>query len=162
MTASDIRGRLVTNCIAAVADMHGFSPREVEEFERLAGKPLPLAYRQFLEAVGHGAGTFLQGTSVFYGQVTALTDAQGRTDTARDLLAKNGFEGQLPDDAFVFYLHQEYEFGYFRIGEGDNPPVYQYWEGSDRPPQLAWPSFTDYLVEVIGNRMEALRRMARD
>lgn len=154
MTPSEIRDQLVANGIAAVTDIYGCTQLEIENLERLVGSPLPLAYKQFLLAIGHGAGAFLNGTDVFYGQVATLTDA------AKMLLAENGLPDELPKDGFVFYMHQGYEFGYFQTGDGADPPVYQYVEGNGAP-KLVWPSFTGYLVDMIRIHRQALHGQPR-
>src|ERR671930_627899 len=127
----ELRDQLVANGIATVTEIRGCTQIEIENLERIVGNQLPIAYRQFLLAIGRGAGAFLKGTDVFYDQVATLTDE------ARVLLAENGMQDELPEDAFVFYMHQGYEFGYFRIGDGADPPVYQYVEGSGAP-KLVW------------------------
>ena len=155
MGSSELRNQLVTNGVATLAEIRGCTPHEIEELERLVGKNLPLSYKDFLLTVGHQAGGFLRGTDKLYEHVAEFTDA------ARELLAENGLPGGLPEDAFVFYMHQGYEFGYFRAGEGDDPPVYQYFEGNGSP-KLVWPSFTGYVVDMIRLHVEALRREPRD
>ena len=150
MTADEIRDQLVIQGIADGADIHGCTQREIEDLERVVGTALPRAYKQFLLAVGHRAGAFLRGTDVFYGQVPALTDG------ARALLVENGVQDKLPQDGFVFYMHQGYEFGYFQIGEGDDPPIYQVVEGAGAP-EIVWSSFTDYLVDMIRIHTQALQ-----
>jgi hypothetical protein len=32
----------------------------------------------------------------------------------------------MPPDAFVFWMHQGYQFCFFRTSDGDDPPVYYY------------------------------------
>ncbi len=92
---------------------------------------------------------------MFYNQVATLTDE------ARGLLTENGLQEDLPEDAFVFYMHQGYEFGYFLIGDGEDPAVYQYVEGGGSP-KLVWPSLTAYLVDMIRIHTEALQRRPHD
>lgn len=154
MRPAELRSRLVTNGIATLEELRGCTPREIEELEQAAERPLPCAYKDFLLVVGHQKGRFLRGTDTLYPYVARLTDA------ARELLAENGLQGELPEDAFVFYLHQGYEFGYFRFAEGDDPPVYQYFEGKGLP-KLVWPSFTNYLVYMIRSYTDAIKREAR-
>ena len=154
MTPSEIRDQLITNGIAASEEIRGCTPHEIEELERMAGKPLPRAYNDYLLAAGHQAGRLLRGTDKSYGIVAGLTQA------ARELLAENDLEGELPGDAFVFYMHQGYEFGYFRFSGGEDPPVYQYVEGGGLP-KLVWPSFTVYLVERIRSSANAVQRETR-
>ncbi len=155
MQAVDIRAQLLGGGIAAATDLRGCTQREIDDLERRVGAPLPGAYQQFLAAIGHQAGAFLRGTDVSYGQ------ARGLTDAAKALLAEDAALHNLPEDAFVFYMHQGYEFGYFRLGAGEDPPVYQYVEGRGRP-RVAWPSFTAYLVDAMEGHRQALRRHSQD
>jgi len=57
----------------------------------------------------------------------------------------------LPSDAFIFSMHQGYEFWYFRISEGDNPPVYGFHEGEADPQLLVaqFPTFMDYILTLM-------------
>jgi hypothetical protein len=152
--ANDIRVQLVTAGIAAATDLQGCTRSEIEDLERLVGAQLPAAYEQFLLAIGHRAGAFLQGTDVSYAQVVGLADA------ARALLTENGLPDALPKDAFVFYMHQGYEFGYFPPGAGEDPPVFPYVEGQGGP-QLVWPRFTAYLADMMRFHGQAIKRRSR-
>lgn len=95
---------------------------EVRALEERAGRPLPEVYKEFLLWMGHGAGGFLAGTHCLYEH---LPDIQ---EGAVELLEENTFPEPLPDDAFVFLMHQGYQFMFFRLSEGDDPPVYYYHE----------------------------------
>lgn len=48
---------------------------------------------------------------------------------AEALLQDDCFPVPLPDDAYVFVMHQGYEFYFVKLSEGGNPPVYYYLEG---------------------------------
>lgn len=74
--------------------------------------------------MGHGAGTFMLGSSFFYND---LIDNQ---KYAQELLEEDHFPIPLPPDAFVFFMHQGYQFSFFRESDGDDPPVYYYLEGT--------------------------------
>lgn len=52
-------------------------------------------------------------------------------EDAKILLEENNFPEVLPADAFVFWMHQGYQFAFFRIGEGEDPPVYHFEEGQE-------------------------------
>ncbi len=119
---------------------------EVRILERQLGFSLPGAYRKFLLWMGHGAGILLRGSDCFYQHLPPL-----RT-WAEELLEENNFPEPLPEDAFVFYMHQGYLFYFVRVGEGDDPPVYFYSEAMDprafikAHPNLA--DFLNYQIEV--------------
>ena len=52
--------------VAKGYDLNGCSVREIAEIERFYNVKLPAAYRDFLWAMGKGAGAFMKGSSVFY------------------------------------------------------------------------------------------------
>ena len=136
-----IKQRLIALNLASPHDLIGCTMREIIELEQqlgVAGTPpykggaccdrpaavkLPRAYQEFLRIMGKGAGQFLRGSDCFYDQLLDLQQAAG------ELLAENHFLGKIPDDAFVFFMHQGYQFSFFRLSEGDNPPTYSYCEG---------------------------------
>lgn len=133
---------LIKSGICQENEIKGASLEEVQALSRHAGISLPSAYTAFLLAVGNGAGKFLQGSDVF---LSAIRDLKKE---AVNLLRENDEEFILPPDAFVFLMHQGYEFDYFIASEGDDPPVYQYVEGNG-PPVKVWNSFSDFLRESI-------------
>ena len=124
------------------SEIYGTTPEEIADLEVNVGKRLPSRYREFLLGIGRGAGRFLNGRDIF------LAALRGLREEAIGLLKENKEEVELQDDAYVFSMHQGYEFTYFNFSEGDDPPVYQYVEGNG-PPTLAWNSFSDFLKEAI-------------
>jgi hypothetical protein len=118
-----IKQRLIALNLASPHDLIGCTMREIIELEQQLGVKLPIAYQEFLRIMGKGAGQFLRGSDCFYDQLLDLQQAAG------ELLAENHFLGKIPDDAFVFFMHQGYQFSFFRLSEGDNPPTYFYCEG---------------------------------
>lgn len=117
------------------------SENEIQALEAQIGHPLPIAYKQaFLAPMGNGAGIFLQGEDCFYAQLLALQT------WAQELLEEEAFPQVLPADAFVFWMHQGYQFGFFRLSEGDNPPIYYFEEGQEEPEfRRIHDRFTDFL-----------------
>lgn len=142
MERTELISNLLNRGVCSKGEIHGCSPEEIERFEKTYGLSLPVQYREFLLAVGHGAGMFLQGEDVF------LSDLDDLKEAAIDLLEENSEEFHLPEDAFVFLMHQGYEFDYPLRSEGDDPPVYQYVEGNG-PPVLTWESFSEFLSDII-------------
>ncbi len=96
---------------------------EINKLENQVGSKLPQMYREILTHIGHGAGDFWAGEDCFYKHLPLIQK------WARELLLEDSFPVSLPDDAFVFFMHQGYQFDFFRLSEGDNPPVYSYLEG---------------------------------
>jgi hypothetical protein len=93
---------------------------EIAELEALAGWSFPAAYRAFLAWMGHGAGAFLQYLTCFYPALPGLQTA------ARELLDVDSCQEHLPRDAWVMALLTGQHFTFFRLSEGDDPPVYAY------------------------------------
>lgn len=112
-----------------LVDSDEFSPcteEEVSSLEQQLGMPLPDAYKEFLLWMGHGAGRLMQGSDCFFEHLPELRE------WATELLRENHFPESLPDDAFVFFMHQGYQFSFMKTSEGDNPPTYYYCEGENK------------------------------
>lgn len=153
MDKKEIISLLKENKIANDNEIQGFTASEVERCEQALGAKLPNQYREFLLAIGHDAGLLFQGTDILFRNVENLLEL--RKD-AEDLLAENEETFTLPADAFVFSMHQGYEFNFFVTSEGNDPPVYQYVEG-DGPPVLVWDSFSAFLRKSINSCAQAVK-----
>ena len=125
---------------------------EIDKVEASQNVSLPPVYRDFLKLMGRGAGRFFRGSDLYYPDVLTLGEQ------AKHLLKEDGQPFELPDDAFVFLVHQGYQFFYFRTGSGDEDPVvYGYMEGEGKAIKR-WIKFSDFLVAGI----EDHARLARD
>ncbi|MBD2292537.1 SMI1/KNR4 family protein [Anabaena sphaerica FACHB-251] len=120
------------------------SDLEIIQLERQKNISLPSTYKDFLKMMGHGAGKFLRGSDCFYQHLPQIQE------WAKQLLLENDFPEALPKDAFVFFMHQGYQFSFFRLSEGDNPPTYSYCEGQEEPDFVkSHDQFSDFLkVEI--------------
>ncbi|MGH2612299.1 MAG: SMI1/KNR4 family protein [Rhabdochlamydiaceae bacterium] len=118
---------------------------EVEKIEICIGHCLPEAYREFLLWMGHSGGGFLRGSNCFY------RDLRNLQESAQELLDEDQFPGKLPKDAFVFFMHQGYQFNFFCLDEGDDPPVLCYLE--EEPVKTSffqiYPRFSDFVITEI-------------
>jgi len=152
MDNKEIISLLSENKIANNKEIKGFTASEVEQCEQAIGAKLPNQYREFLLAIGHAAGLLFQGTDILFRNVENLLEL--RKD-AEELLAENEETFVLPADAFVFSMHQGYEFNFFVISEGNDPPVYQYVEG-DGPPVLVWDRFSAFIRNSINSCAQAI------
>ena len=86
----------------------------------------PDVYKEFLLSMGKGAGMFMQDSSVFDNELLYLRE------WAEELLEENNFRS-LPENAFVFWMHQGYQFAYFLVDGENNPVVYFFSEGENPP-----------------------------
>ena len=120
------------------------SDLEIIQLERQQGMTLPSTYKDFMKMMGHGAGRFLRGSDCFYKHLPQIQE------WAKQLLVENDFPEALPEDAFVFFMHQGYQFSFFKLSDGDNPPTYSYCEGQEEPYFVkSHNKFSDFLsVEI--------------
>jgi len=114
---------------------------------------LPTAYKEFLLTMGKGADGFLVGSDFLY------HDVPGLQEVAQEMLAEDAFPQKLSQDAFVFFMHQGYQFNFFHTSEGDNPPVYRYYEGKDQETfPLIYPHYTDFLLTELRDHAAFIQR----
>jgi hypothetical protein len=117
---------------------------EIQKLEEHIGRELPQAYKEYLATMGKYSGIVNEGTDCFYDDLFELNE------DALELLLQNKIEIQLSDDAFVFCMHHGYQFLFFKLDEGENPPVYGYNEGNVAPYfERCCDSFSNYLTEVL-------------
>lgn len=141
---------IVSSGIARPGELTGCTPEEIASLERKFGIKLPELYRDWLRTMGRSAGHYLQGSDAFYPALLELRD------WATELLAENGNPFSLADDAFVFLMHQGYQFLYFRTGsQNPDPPVMYYFEG--KPQSQAWPNISGYFQQVLEDHRKALK-----
>ena len=139
---AEILRRLVLRRIALPERIKGYTEEEIEAVQAFFPYPLPLAFRQFLKAMGHGAGRFFEGIDLFF-----TPERYRRFDIARNNDSDESFV--LPDDAFMFSCTQGCSFSYFLVGQGlDDPPVYYYVE-FDKQPTATGKTFTEYLMPSV-------------
>ncbi len=125
---------------------------EVKALEQQIGYALPVAYKEFLTWMGHGAGSFLRYLDCFYPSLAPLQQ------TARAMLTTDACRSTLADDAFVFTLISGEGFAFIRTSEGDDPPVYAHrrvWRNV--PFRKIYHRFSDLITVQLGLYTE-LRR----
>ena len=126
--------------VASRASLRGCDARDIRAVEKDVGLALPGVYREFLTAMGRGAGRFFQGTDMF------LPRLQGLNAAARELLKEDPKAPSLPEDAIVFSMHQGYQFMFVRAIEGDDPAVFYYMENKGVFTRIA-DSLSAYLLK---------------
>jgi SMI1 / KNR4 family (SUKH-1) len=124
----------------------GCSEQEIEYLENVKKIKLPNEYKYFLLTMGKSAGNFMRGSSCFWDEIFDLEEG------AIELLKENNFK-ELPQDVFVFFMHQGYQFAFFKLTEGDNPPVYYYGEGH---PQSDFVRFANSITDFFRMHLKLL------
>jgi hypothetical protein len=136
----------------------GCTEEEVAELEQWRGCRFPLAYREFLLWMGHWGGGLLMGSDCFYEQ---LKDIQ---IWAAELLQEDQYTETLPEDAFVFLMHQGYQFFFFRMQESDDPAVYYYLEEEEKASGSEVikyaDHFSEWLDQAVDKAIKAAHRLA--
>ncbi|MBY0537127.1 MAG: SMI1/KNR4 family protein [Chitinophagaceae bacterium] len=120
--------------------LKGCTKKEIYKIEEVYNVALPKAYKRFLEIMGKGAGNFMRGSSAFYNEIFDLREESIE-------LVEKSFGRGLPENSFVFFMHQGYQFAFFYVQGSEDPPVYYFSEGSQQSEFIELtPSFTDFLV----------------
>ncbi|MDJ1485505.1 SMI1/KNR4 family protein [Cytophagaceae bacterium YF14B1] len=119
------------------------SQDEITKLEESVGSPLPDAYKEFLLLMGKGAHGFMTGSDVFYHLLFDLTEG------AHELLIEDKSPLILPEKAFVFWMHQGYQFLFFNLNEGPDPKVYYYLEGKKITNFEDKGVFSEYISQFI-------------
>jgi len=108
-------------------------------------KSLPESYIKFMKYAGNGID-FLRGSSYESKELMNLKE------WAIDLLEENNSSEKIDDNLFVFFMHQGYQFYFFNIDEGDDPPVYFYSEGENNECFVKkHESFSRFLIEYYND-----------
>lgn len=93
---------------------------EVEILQQHYSIKLPEAYKQFLLQMGKGAGVYDVGSDWEYSWLLTMKAA------ADNMLLAEGLPS-LSQNAFVFWMHQGYQFCFFYAGEeASDPKVYYF------------------------------------
>ena len=150
--SATIRGQLLSLGLARNENMVGCSEDEIDQLEAECHLNLPIAYREFLIACGHGGGKFQVGTDWTYPELLELQA------TGRFLMQQNVPSVEFPLNAFVFSSHQGYQFLYFHCGVSEDPPVYYFLENETGPSKVV-PTFTSWLQGCIQDDVDAYKEL---
>jgi hypothetical protein len=143
---------------AGFEDLVPCTEDEIAFLERWLKRPFPQAYREFLHWMGYWGGGLLVGSDFFYERLMNMQEG------ARALLEEDHYPGELPEDAFVFFMHQGYQFYFFRFSEGADPPVSYYLEDPEKPEQStitrAYAHFSTFLEDAIDKGVKGAHILA--
>lgn len=74
-----------------------------------------------------------------------------------ELLEENESKHILTDNDFVFWMGQGYMFAFFKLKEGNNPPIYFYSEVKEDQYVKIANSLTDFYMSYLKNDPNLLR-----
>lgn len=168
-----LKEQLIIHGLATEDEIVGCSPEEISELEKTLNlpKPLPQIYREFLLTFGHGAGFLFRGTDAFYNFLYPIQEA------ANDLMIEDQTEDEdededendqydddkkneekklltLPKNAFVFSMHQGYQFSYFLLDGDDDPYYYFYMEGCEGQASKSDVRLSKFLINSVDAHIE--------
>ncbi|QQV02738.1 MULTISPECIES: SMI1/KNR4 family protein [Chryseobacterium] len=135
----------------------GVDKNKINSLEQSLSKKLPLCYKEFLEKFGETTDainvkegyynyTGFQGESIFYDNIYGNhTNKDGLMEQLQED-GKTSLISQVNDNVFVFFSSQGYIFAFFKLDEGENPPVYGYVEGQEKN---SFPKLTNSLLEFF-------------
>ncbi len=139
---ADIVYRLAIREAALPERIKGYTEAEIEAVQSFFPYPLPLAFRQFLKAMGHGAGEIFWEDDL---QIPSKYDRESYLD--RNKYSDESFV--LPDDAFIFAGSQGCVCYYFLARHAlDDPMVYAYGE-CDKEPTAIGETFIEFLMSYL-------------
>jgi hypothetical protein len=126
---------------------------EIDVFELMLSNSyrLPAAYKEFLLYGGKKMGKLFEGGFSFSYKMAKFQLEHKNQDILKMIQVWNK-ESQLSPDIFVLTQHLTSYFDYFKLTEGENPPVYSWCdedEGGLEVAQKEYDSFSDYLREQI-------------
>jgi len=125
--------------------MYKCTEKEIDKVRSLADSKLPEAYIEFMTVMGNGTnGKFMGGESCFMNEIEYLNEG------AAEILEEDESKHILTKEDFVFWMCQGCQICFFKLNEGDNPPIYFYNEdGKDEIVKIA-----DTLTEFLLNRLD--------
>lgn len=132
-------------------DTGGCSSEEIAQIESQVGQRLPGVYRDFLALVGRASSGFMRGSDFACGQLLRINRE------ARDLLREGGLS--LSSSAFVFLMHQGYQFLYFDLNGGADPEVSRFEEGGTI--QRLGVSFSIWFLGAVDDEIRIVRGLGR-
>jgi len=159
LLSSEIKKLLIEYKIATFEEIIGCNQEEINKLEKSTFLELPQIYKEFLLACGHKAGKLFKGSNVFYKDLFDLTE------DGRDILSSDNSPFKLPRKAFVFSIHQGYEFWYFNSDSNPDPSVYFYSESfkiNTKNDELKPIKYFDSYSKFLIFSLESSRRMQEE
>lgn len=163
---SDLIIQIIKSEWAQEDDIVGCDDNEILVLEQTRKVKLPQVYKQFLKAMGHGAGTF-EDNGLW--TIRELGQAMSHSE---DYIESLETPFRLSPSHFVFLKRgfgQEPEVYFFDTASGDDPPIYHFahneMDDGEAPtatlPTIIAPSFTQWLIDYA-EEIEEIRSLTEE
>lgn len=128
-------------------NLQGCTALEVSNLESYINHKLPAVFKDFMLWMGKGPEKIMPETTFFFHNWLPNKKENDLLKQAKELVIENEIIPNVLANSFVFLFFQQFYFEFFRLDEGDNPPVYAYKEGGKI--NKIYPSFSDYVLNHI-------------
>lgn len=149
-----IRDRLIDETGLDEEQLQGLPGVVWQRWEETLGHRLPAAYVEFLALCGAGSGGRFDGSGLTSPR-SGHFESQ-RKEVERCLQLHFGMD--LPSDYWVLEEWMGGYFSFFRLDEGDDPPVYEWFEGEET---FEFTQRTASFTEYLGQRLDEWSHYAR-
>jgi hypothetical protein len=153
--------RLIATGFASPARIRGYSDKDVQDLEASWGRPLPLAYKEFLATMGAEAGDLFAGSDAIFADYRDLLKLHVWAEGA---LARRGNPFQLAEDEYVFAMHGGHQFWFFRTHPLDDDPPVSWWHWHCSLNRDMYPTLSTFLNSHLDSlvkcreQVEAIQR----
>jgi len=137
-------------------ELRGCTAAEVRELEQALGCTLPLAYRLYLETMGHAAGRLFthDHLAVTYEHVLELREEL--EDAMTDSFESSSSRFHLPERACVISGRLGEQFHYIVCDHAEDTPVFSV-NTFDQKPRRVYPSILSWLRDQKAQALEAIQ-----
>lgn len=118
-----------------------FKTHSLTDLEKKYSIKLPPSYKEWFQNMSYDSDYFC-GSDVSFPKLNELNE------WAQILLDENKCEFKLPDNHFVFWMHQGYQFMYFICDGSDSCEIWYYDECSGGVPRIKWDSFESFVSDT--------------
>lgn len=150
-TISEAVRRLREAGLSPLGGANGCTPGEILLVESQVGRRIPSVYRDFLSVLGRATGGFMVGSDYAWDQLTRINTE------ARELVREGGLS--LPDSAFVFLMHQGYQFRFFHFSADPDPEVNHFEEGGLF--RRNGKSFSNWFLGAVDDEIRIMRDLGQ-
>ncbi len=133
----------------------GCSEEEITRLETVYSIKLPKAYKEFLSIIGKSENVFA-GILFSYSDLIGSPDFDRLGEQAEGIVEISETKFKLLKTWFVFSMNDQiYNFVFLKTEEGEDPPVYLYYEGNEEE-ETVLPSFSEWVKLLVSDELRDL------
>lgn len=141
---SDAADRIAALPFGAADKIEACNSADLRDVQSISQHRLPAAYIAFLSKMGRNAGPLFEGSEFSPAHKNKLRLRQ----IAERILKDSHSSFVLPDTVFVFLQHQGYQFLFFNVTDGDDPPVFLVRDNHPYPTQVSV-AFSRFILDAV-------------